>query len=92
MQAASTRDDSGRKLRGRILKFQPADLSRKLEAEVRELNEFLAKQRFGGGCVHRGYVRIFQNGDDALFKWNEEDGCKVSLRTRTTNNRAAPHA
>jgi hypothetical protein len=92
-RAASTRDDSGRKLRGKILKFQPSNLSRRLEAEVRELNEFLAKQTFGGGCVHRGYLRIFQNGDDPLFGTGTvEGGCTVSLRTRTTNNRVAPNA
>lgn len=38
--------------------------------DVRELNEYLAKQTFGGGCVHRGYLRIFQNGDDPRFKWD----------------------
>lgn len=68
-RAASTRD-AGRKVQGRVMKFEHTDLSQKLEAEVRELNEYLAKQSFGGGCVHRGYVRIFQNGDDQLFNWN----------------------
>ena len=69
-RAASTRN-AGRKLRGARLKFEPSDLSQKLEAEVRELNEFLAKQEFGQGCVHRGYVRIFQNGDASHFNWDQ---------------------
>jgi hypothetical protein len=53
------------------MKFEHTDLSQKLEAEVRELNEFLAKQEFGGGCVHSGYVRIFQNGDAPHFNWDQ---------------------
>jgi len=69
-RAASTRD-AGRKVRGRIMKFVDTDLSRKLKAEVQELNEFLAKQEFGGGCVHRGYLRIFQNGDVPHFNWDQ---------------------
>jgi hypothetical protein len=69
-RAASTRN-AGRKLRGARLKFEPSDLSQKLEAEVRGLNEFLDKQEFGGGCIHRGYVRIFQNGDASHFNWDQ---------------------
>ena len=68
-RAASTRA-AGRKVQGRVMKFEHTDLSQKLEADVRELNEYLAKQSFGGGCVHRGYVRIFQNGDDPHFNWD----------------------
>ena len=68
-RAASTRD-AGRKVQGRVMKFEHTDLSQKLESDVRELNEYLAKQSFGGGCVHRGYVRIFQNGDDPHFNWD----------------------
>jgi hypothetical protein len=70
-RAASTRDNNRRKVQGKIMKFVPDDLSRKLEADVRELNEYLAKQVFGGGCVHRGYLRIFQNGDDRHFNWDQ---------------------
>jgi hypothetical protein len=68
---AASRRDAGRKVRGKIMKFEPDDLSRKLEADVRELNEYLAKQAFGGGCVHRGYLRIFQNGDHPRFNWDQ---------------------
>jgi hypothetical protein len=53
------------------MKFEHTDLSLKLEADVQELNEFLAKQTFGGGCVHRGYVRMFHNGDAADFNWDQ---------------------
>ncbi|WP_439399517.1 hypothetical protein ACRQ5Q_19370 [Bradyrhizobium sp. PMVTL-01] len=69
-RAASTWD-AGRKVQGRRLKFEHTDLSLKLEADVRQLNEFLAKQTFGGGCIHHGYVRIFQNGSAADFNWDQ---------------------
>ena len=69
-RAASTRA-AGRKVQGRVMKFEHSELSRKLEADVQELNEYLAKQTFGGGCVHRGYVRIFQNGDASHFNWDQ---------------------
>ena len=67
---AASRRAAHRKVQGRVMKFEHTDLSQKLEAEVRELNEYLAKQQFGGGCVHHGYVRIFQNGDHADFNWD----------------------
>ncbi|MCA6118130.1 hypothetical protein J6524_25105 [Bradyrhizobium sp. WSM 1738] len=81
-RAASTRD-AGRKVRGSIMKFEHTDLSQKLEADVRELNEFLAKQSLGGGCIHRGYVRIFQNGDASHFNWNQ--GGRLYSQPATTN-------
>ena len=33
--------------------------------DVRELNEFLDRQNIEGGA-HRGYIRIFQNGEVVL--------------------------
>jgi hypothetical protein len=49
--------------------FDHTEASRKLETDVRELNEFLSRQHIEGG-VHQGYVRIFQNGDDPSFNWD----------------------
>ena len=51
------------------MKFDHTTASLKLQADVFELNEYLAKQSIEGG-VHRGYVRIFQNGDHPAFDWN----------------------
>ena len=81
-RAASTRD-AGRKVRGRNIKFEHSVLSQKLEADVRELNEFLAKQSFGGGCIHRGYVRIFHNGDASHFNWDQ--GGRLYSQPANTN-------
>ena len=82
-RAASTRDAGGRKVRGKIIKFVHDDPSRELEAAVRELNEFLDKQEFGGGCVHRGYVRIFRNGDAPHFNWDQ--GGRLYSQPANTN-------
>jgi hypothetical protein len=49
--------------------FPHTALSRRLEGEVRELNEYLARQHIEGG-KHAGYLRIFQNGDQEGFRWN----------------------
>jgi len=58
-----------REVRGRPMPFEHTAVSTKLEADVRELNEFLDRQQIEGG-VHQGYIRIFQNGDEAGFNWN----------------------
>jgi hypothetical protein len=41
-----------------------------LEREVQELNDFLSKFTLAG-CVHGGYVRLFNNGDASNFAWNK---------------------
>ena len=51
------------------MSFVHTPASRKLEADVQELNEFLSRQQIEGGA-HQGYIRIFQNGDEAGFNWN----------------------
>jgi hypothetical protein len=68
---AASKRAAGRKVQGQVMKFVHSDLSLKLEADVQELNEYLAKQTFGGGCVHRGYVRMFHNGNAADFNWDQ---------------------
>jgi hypothetical protein len=57
------------KVRGSAIQFDHTPISRKLEDDVRELNEFLARQQIEGG-LHHGYIRIFQNGDQDGFNWN----------------------
>jgi hypothetical protein len=70
VRTASTRPDyGGEKMRGRKMAFAHTALSRRLDAEVRELNEYLARQHIEGG-THAGYLRIFQNGDQEGFRWN----------------------
>jgi hypothetical protein len=40
-----------------------------IEDQVKELNEFFAKQKLRGGS-HHGYVRVYNNGDNPRFHWN----------------------
>ena len=66
---ASKRDAYGKKVHGALMKFTHTVASSRLEADVSELNAFLDEQDIHGG-IHRGYVRIFNNGDDPTFDWN----------------------
>jgi hypothetical protein len=71
---ARTRREGGRKIIGALIKWRKefnaklCQRGERLEAEIKELNEFLDKVDIRGG-VHRGYVRIFNNGDDPTFSW-----------------------
>lgn len=74
VRARSVRED-GRKVRGALITWRKEfnakvrQRGEKLEAEVKELNEFLDKADIRGG-IHRGYVRVFNNGDDPTFFWS----------------------
>ena len=71
LRATSTRNKyTYEKERGRLLRFEPTAESELLEAEVRELNEFFGEFELRGG-THRGYIRVFNNGDDPQFRWNK---------------------
>jgi hypothetical protein len=70
VRTASTRPYyGGEKLRGTKMAFTHTTLSRRLESDVRELNEYLSRHRIEGG-KHEGYIRIFQQGDQEGFRWN----------------------
>jgi hypothetical protein len=68
-RAASKRDDFGKKIRGKAMRFDHTPKSEWLEGRIRELNEFL-DGKLGGG-IHRGYVCVFNNGDDPTFDWDK---------------------
>jgi hypothetical protein len=59
----------GNKIRGRPMPFDVSPITEELESQVRSLNEFLDQFDLRGG-THRGYVRIFNRGDDPAFDWN----------------------
>ncbi len=69
LKATSTRDRGGQKQQGKNLKFERTEKTDKLEADVLELNEFLDRFKLQGG-MHRGYIRVFNCGDDPDFGWN----------------------
>jgi len=66
---ASKRDDFGKKIRGTPMSYRHTPKSEWLEGTIKELNEFL-DGKLGGG-VHRGYVCVFNNGDDPHFDWDK---------------------
>jgi hypothetical protein len=69
-KSRSTRAPWGAKVRGKTMKFERAGKAQQLEQQVRDLNEFLDRFDLRGGA-HRGYVRIFNQGDHASFDWNK---------------------
>ena len=54
----------------KTVRFEPTDQTRKLEAEVTELNEFFSGFKLEGG-THRGYRRIFNLGIPEGYRWNK---------------------
>lgn len=58
------------KERGKRMKFEQTPTTKRLEDQVRRLNEFLDAHVIRGG-THRGFERQFNNGDQPLFDWNK---------------------
>jgi hypothetical protein len=81
-KAKPTHTYTSRQVRGSSMTFDHTEASKKLEDDVRELNEFLSRHHIEGG-VHQGYVRIFQNGDDPTFNWDY--GGRLYSRPGDTN-------
>ncbi len=69
LKAASTRR-FGQKVSGREMRFDPTPETERLEAEVKRLNEFLDGFDIRGG-THRGFRRIFNQGDQPGFAWDK---------------------
>ena len=69
LKARSTRKGH-LKISGHVLCFPRTDHTQRLQADMRELNQFIAEHELEGG-THRGYRRIFNCGDDPDFNWNK---------------------
>ena len=50
--------------------FEPTAQTRKLEAEVTELNEFFSEFKLEGG-THKGFQRVFNLGLEVGYRWNK---------------------
>jgi hypothetical protein len=71
LRASSTRNQyTYEKEQGRLMRFEQTAQSEFLVSEVRELNEFFDRFELRGG-THRGFIRVFNNGDDTQFHWNK---------------------
>jgi hypothetical protein len=60
----------GDKIKGTRMSFPKTPHTEKLEAELHELNRFLDGVVIDG-ATHRGYRRIFGQGDKKGFRWNK---------------------
>ena len=69
LRAASIRSQYGDKIKGRQLRFKPTVLTERLEEQLKDLNAFLDEFELRGG-THRGYLRVFNNGNHPKFDWN----------------------
>jgi hypothetical protein len=67
--SASKRNTYGLKIPGRSMRFEPTSKTQKLESELKRLNLFLDGFELQDG-IHRGYIRVFNNGDNPKFDWN----------------------
>jgi hypothetical protein len=67
---ATSRRANGRKERGRPIKFARTTNTETLKHHVLRLNSFLDEHVIRGG-THRGFIRVFNNGDHPDFEWNK---------------------
>src|SRR5215211_1980744 len=70
LRSSSTRLGS-KKFEGERIKYTPTAHTDRLAADVREINEFLAKFKLGSGGVHYGFVRRFNEGGAPDYKWDK---------------------
>ncbi|MDB5602133.1 MAG: hypothetical protein JWN71_4177 [Xanthobacteraceae bacterium] len=70
VRATASKGAHGKNTQGSLLEILWSAEALKLRADVQRLNEFLDATEIRGG-VHRGYVRIFNNGDAPGFAWNK---------------------
>jgi hypothetical protein len=52
------------------MRFERTGKAKELEQQVRDLNEFVDRFDICGGS-HRGYIRVFNQGDHPSFDWNK---------------------
>jgi hypothetical protein len=69
LRATSGLNSAGRKISGRMMRYEHTDATRRAERQLKELNAFFDTIDLRHG-VHRGYIRVFNNGDNPAFKWN----------------------
>jgi hypothetical protein len=66
----ASRWEFGEKVRGTRMEVPESPETQQLEADLHELNRFLDGVSIEGGA-HRGYRRIFNQGDKPGFAWNK---------------------
>ena len=67
----SSSGDWHNRVKGRTVKFPETPVTKRLVGEIREINEFLKGFKLTGAS-HRGYRRIYNQGDDLkTYKWDK---------------------
>jgi hypothetical protein len=69
LRATSKRNEYGEKIPGKPMRFTHTERTEAGERALKELNKYLDGFKFQGG-IHRGYIRVFNNGDHPKFNWN----------------------
>jgi hypothetical protein len=69
LRASSIRSGQ-HKFKGRSIHFMRTAETDRMEQDIKDLNEFLFRCEIGGG-THRGYRRIFNQGDETSYCWNK---------------------
>ena len=78
-RAASRRNQYGKKVAGKLMRYEPTKVTEYLEGQLKKLNAFFDGFALRGG-IHRGYVRVFNNGDHPKFDWNMGGRSTVTVR------------
>jgi hypothetical protein len=69
LRRSSKRTEYGKKIPGKPMRYKPTEATENVERSLKELNRFLDQFELRGG-IHRGYIRVFNNGDHPKFNWN----------------------
>ena len=69
LRASSSRNRYGDKIKGKSLPITPTVQTKELERQLKQLNAFFDGFELQGG-LHRGYLRVFNNGDHPKFNWD----------------------
>jgi hypothetical protein len=67
---ASTKRMGYRKVKGSDLRFEGTPETARMERDIAELNEFMSRCQIDG-AIHRGYRRIFNEGDKLPYRWDK---------------------
>lgn len=69
LRRSSKRTEYGKKIPGKPMRYRPTEATANVEQSLKELNRFFDQFELRGG-IHRGYIRVFNNGDHPKFNWN----------------------
>jgi hypothetical protein len=66
LRRSSKRTEYGKKIPGKPMRYKPTEATENVEQSLNNLNRFFDQFKLRGG-IHRGYIRVFNNGDHPKF-------------------------